>query len=103
MLFFLVISYLCWVSAFMKKLNQKPLDEKVKKKIGRPPPNWLLDLPAGKYSIEELEMFCEKYENYDTSSIRKVLRKHGADTKYIVDENGRSHAIYVWKGIKNLY
>lgn len=62
-------------------------------KKGRPPPNWLIQLPQGKYTALELQNLF----NRDKDSIRKVLKHHGVKVEY-EKKDGKIIAYYLWNG-----
>lgn len=67
-----------------------------KKKIGRPPPKWLLDLAPGSYSLAEIIKISGKTK----SPTRTTLKHYGATATYELQENGKNRAIYKWDGFK---
>ncbi len=62
---------------------------------GRPPPDWLLDLPLGIYLLEELVVLAERKK----SSISETMLRYEIDVFYDPRESdGRIVASYDWKG-----
>jgi ATP-dependent DNA ligase len=68
---------------------------KVTKKIGRPPPDWLKNLPHGEYTAKELE----KISGTLSRSVRKLMHHHNVVVEYKFDGK-RVFAIYQWKGLE---
>jgi hypothetical protein len=68
--------------------------ESKKNKIGRPPPNWLLSLTPGCYSLDEIV----KKSGTTKSTARITLKHYGATASYIVEKSGTAKAFYTWRG-----
>lgn len=66
------------------------------KKIGRPPPEWLLKLEKGRYRLPDLV----KKLKISKGSIVETLQRYGAEVEYIKIEK-RIIAVYVWDGFKD--
>ncbi len=66
------------------------------KKIGRPPPDWLKNLPAGEYTAKKLEEISGRANR----TVRSVMIYHGVEVEYKF--NGKAlEGIYKWTGFKN--
>jgi hypothetical protein len=62
---------------------------------GRPPPDWLLDLPLGLYSLAELVQITGRKK----STISETMRRYDVHVFYEArDSDGRVEASYDWKG-----
>lgn len=59
-------------------------------------PKWLLDLPAGKYSLTELSAYANKSKN----SVCRTLKTIGLDKEYIFHyvRQNFAEAFYTWDG-----
>lgn len=68
--------------------------EKASKKIGRPIPEWLKNLPHGEYTARELE----KISGTLSRSVRKIMQHHNVDVEYKFDGK-RFFGVYHWKGL----
>jgi hypothetical protein len=62
---------------------------------GRPPPDWLLDLPLGLYTLQELVSLTGRKK----SSISETMRRYEIQVFYDPRaSDGRIEATYNWKG-----
>jgi len=61
-------------------------------KMGKPPPEWVLNLKNGIYTVEELIKISHK----SGGNIRGLMSKYAKDVKYKVLANGKSYANYAW-------
>lgn len=64
-----------------------------KGKIGRPPPQWLINLPNGEYTAKQLEELSGRTNR----TVRNVVQLHGVIPEYKF--NGKAiEGIYKWNG-----
>lgn len=70
--------------------------EQIKKKIGRPLPEWILNLKKGEYSINDLI----KISKTSRTNCLKLMKKFNTETIY-KRENDRVCAYYKWEGLDN--
>lgn len=63
-----------------------------KGKMGKAPPEWILNLKNGLYTVKELMASSKKTD----SSVKKIMAKYAIKITYIVQENGRASARYHW-------
>jgi|GEM_PF-6747829 len=81
---------------YLKLKNNHATNKPTTTKMGQPPPAWILDLPPGTYSLQELVKISQTLP----SSTRRVLIKHGGEIlEYQKDQRGR-HAFYTWPGMQ---
>jgi len=67
----------------------------MEKKIGRPPPEWLLNLKAGQYTAKELS----KLTGVNNRSIRETMARYGSKISYVF--NGKAiEGVFEWPGFK---
>lgn len=69
----------------------------MKKKIGRPPPKWIINLPKGDYFIEDVV----KYSGIGAQTCHKLLAKYGAKCEY-VKKNRTLKILFHWQGFHDL-